>query len=87
MQKPAMLAGGELRGWPGWWVIEVLIEDESALGTWMVVRPPDGAYRAVMAVDYFLGIEIGDQILDRKLATQCEDFYSQLRQKVEEVAA
>ena len=86
MQKPLMLTGGELRGCPGCWRIVVQIEDESALQEWSVVRQLDGTYREVVGVDDFVGIDLGDQILDRRAIAQCEEYYFQLRQKAEESA-
>jgi hypothetical protein len=84
MREPFALTGGELSGCPGWWKIDVVIEDESALQTVSAVRQPGGIYREVVREDYFLGIEIGDEIPDRTARDQWEEYYSQLRHKAEE---
>jgi len=84
MREPFALIGGELSGCPGWWKIDVVVEDESALQAVSVVRQPGGIYREVLREDYFLGIEIGDEIPDRRTIAQWEEYYSRLRQKAEE---
>ena len=86
--KRVMVKGGDLDGHPGYWTIVESIEGES--DSWFVIRKPDGTFWEVARVDYFprngatVTIDIGDQILDRRLIAQCQDYYSQLRQKAEE---
>jgi hypothetical protein len=88
--KRVIVKGGELEGHPGCWKIIETVEGES--DSWMFVRKPDGTYWEVASVDYFprtggaIRIDIGDQILDRKLLAQCQEYYSQLRQKAAESA-
>jgi len=80
--------GGELQDHPGWWKIDEEVEGESE--HWSYVRKPDGTYWEVAAVDLFprsggtMHVDLGDQITHPKLLTQCEEYYAQLRQKMED---
>jgi hypothetical protein len=80
--------GGELLDHPGWWKIDEEIEGETE--HWSFVRKPDGTYWEVAAIDLFprsggtMRVDIGDQITNAKLAAQCEEYYVQLRQKMED---
>jgi hypothetical protein len=83
--KRLILRGGELRDLPGCWKISGRYEDES--DEWSVLRRPDGSFCEIAGIHYFppsgetVRIEIGDQILDRRIIDECEGYYSQLRQK------
>jgi hypothetical protein len=83
--KRVIVKGGELEGHPGCWKIIETVEGES--GSWMFIRRPDGSCWEVAKVDHFprtggtVRIDIGDQIIDRRLLAQCEEYYSQLLQK------
>jgi len=85
--KRLQLTGGELRDQPGWWKIDGRVEGESE--HWSVVRKPDGTYWYVAATHIFpphsnalVRIDIGDQIKDPKTIAQCEEYFSQLQQKL-----
>jgi hypothetical protein len=80
--KRVMVKGGELLGHPGYWQIIERVEGEP--DSWMFVRKPDGTFWEIAGVDYFprtggtVRIDVGGQILDRRLLAQCEQYYSQL---------
>jgi hypothetical protein len=86
--KSAIIRGGELADYPGWWGITVTISGES--GEWTVIRKPDGTYWQVTGVHNFppeggaVRFDIGDQILDEKELSQCRAFYIQLLKKLHE---
>ena len=82
------MTGGELRDHPACWIIRGRVEGESAeSGEWCVLRKPDGTYWEVAGEHLFpptggtCRIEIGDQIVDRKVLAECEAYYTQLQQK------
>jgi hypothetical protein len=87
--KRLLLTGGELIENPGWWKIDGRVEGES--DHWSVVRKPDGTWWYVAAVDLFprtggiARIDLGDQIADAKVIDQCEEYFSQLQRKLEEM--
>jgi hypothetical protein len=87
--KRLLLTGGELFENPGWWKIDGRVEGES--DHWSVVRKPDASWWYVAAVDIFprtggiVRIDLGDQITDAKVTDQCEEYFSQLQQKLEQM--
>lgn len=84
MTRQVMVKGGELEGHPDWWQIVETVVDGSS-GSWMFLRRPDGTFWEVASVDYFprtggnVRIDIGDQILDRRLLDRCREYYSRLQ--------
>ena len=88
--KRFLLSGGELRDQPGWWKIDGRVEGES--DHWSVVRKPDGTFWEVAGTHIFppnsnalVRIDIGDQIFDQKTLDQCEEYYIQLQQKLDQM--
>jgi hypothetical protein len=86
--KQLNISGGELLDWPGHWKITGRVEGES--DSWSVVRRPDGTFWEVAGTHYFpptggtVRIDLGDQIFDAQKLARCEDWYEQLKQKLEE---
>lgn len=87
--KRLILSGGEPIEYVGWWKISGRIEGES--DSWSVVRKPDGTWWYI-AVNHifppeggFLRIELGDQIDEPKVISQCEEYYAQMKKKLEEM--
>jgi hypothetical protein len=86
--KQLNISGGELFDWPGHWKITGRVEGES--DSWSVVRRPDGTFWQVAGTHYFpptggtVRIDLGDQIVDAQKLARCEDWYEQLKQKLEE---
>jgi len=90
MESPKQFfkGGGELVDYPGWYQINGGTEDGSK--SWSVVRKPDGTWWWVAATDIFprsggtMRIDVGDQITDENMLSQCEENYVELVQKIEE---
>jgi hypothetical protein len=86
--KQFFQGGGELADYPGWYKIEGGTEDRPR--SWSVIRKPDGTWWKVAAEHYFptgggnLRIDLGDEITDEDMLTQCEENYRQLLEKIEE---
>lgn len=86
--KRLMLTGGELIENPGYWKIDGRVEGES--DHWSVVCKPDGSWWYVAATHIFppggplVRVDLGDQITDTKVIAQCEEYYVQLQQRVED---
>ena len=84
--KRLMLTGGELIENPGYWKIDARVEGES--DHWSVVRKPDGSWWYVAATHIFppggplVRVDLGDQITDTKVMDQCEEYFSQMQQKL-----
>jgi len=82
------VSGGELLDYPGHWKITGRVEGES--DSWSIVRKPDGTFWEVAGTHFFpptggnVRIDLGDQILDAKRLALCDDYYDQLKQKLEE---
>lgn len=80
--------GGELVDYPGWYKIDGRVENEAE--SWSVVRKPDGTWWWVVATHIFpvgggnVHFELGDQIKEPETLSQCEDYFIELVQKVEE---
>jgi hypothetical protein len=80
--------GGQLADYPGWYKIDGGTEDGS--GSWSVVRKPDGSWWWVAAEHIFppgggnFSIDLGDQITDQNMLTQCEENYRELLQEIDE---
>jgi hypothetical protein len=86
--KQLFQGGGELADYPGWYKIDGGTETEPR--TWSVVRKPDGTWWWVTAHHIFpttggsLRIELGDQITDDNMLSQCDEHFRQLLEKIEE---
>jgi hypothetical protein len=82
-----MLTGGELIENPGYWKIDARVKGES--DHWSVVRKPDGSWWYVAATHIFppggplVRVDLGHQITDTKVMDQCEEYFSQMQQKLE----
>jgi hypothetical protein len=87
--KRWLISGGELLENPGWWKIDGRVEGES--DRWSVVRKLDGSWWYVAATDIFprggglVRIDLGDQVTDEKVLDKCEEYFSELQQKLDEV--
>jgi len=85
--KQFFQGGGELTDYPGWYKIDGGTETEPR--SWSVVRKPDGSWWWVAAHHIFppgggnLRIDLGDQITDDNMLSQCEENYRQLLEKIE----
>lgn len=85
--KRLMLTGGELIENPGYWKIDARVKGES--DHWSVVRKPDGSWWYVAATHIFppggplVRVDLGHQITDTKVMDQCEEYFSQMQQKLE----
>lgn len=88
MERKLSIGGGELRDYPGHWKITARIEGET--GEWSVIRKPDGTYWEIAGVHFFppgggnVRFDIGNQITDAKELARCEDYYTQLQEKLAE---
>jgi hypothetical protein len=86
--KQFFKGGGELVDYPGWYKIDGEPEDGS--DSWSVVRKPDGSWWWVAAHHIFppgggtLRIDLGDQITDKNILTQCEENYTELLRKMKD---
>jgi hypothetical protein len=83
--KRLVLTGGELIENPGYWKIDGRVEGQS--DRWSVVRKPDGSWWYVAAAHIFppgglLRVDLGDQITDAKVVDQCDEYFSQMKQKL-----
>ena len=89
--KQFFRGGGELVDYPGWYEINGGTEDGS--NSWSVVRKPDGTWWWVAVHHIFppgggtMHIELGDQVTEQNILTQCEDNYRELLRKIEEKRA
>jgi hypothetical protein len=83
-----LFKGGPLIDYPGWWMIEGRREDES--DWWSFVRKADGTYWHVAATDLFprtggtMKITPGEQITDARALALCENYYTQVKKKIDE---
>ena len=86
--KRLIAKGGELVDYPGWYKIDGRMEDKAE--SWSVIRKPDGTWWWVAATHIFppgggtVRFDLGDQITDEKTLTQCDEYYIELLQKLEE---
>src|ERR1700731_1104509 len=93
MDTPKQLfkAGGELVDYPGWYKIDGGTEDGA--NSWSVVRKPDRTWWWVKAHHIFppgggnLRMDLGDEVTEENMLTQCEKNYTQLLRKIEEKKA
>lgn len=83
--KQVFKGGGELVDYPGSYMIQGGSEDGS--DQWGVVRKPDGSWWWVAATDIFprsggnMHVDLGDEVTDEKMLTQCEEQYRQILQE------
>jgi hypothetical protein len=83
--KREIVSGGPLNDAPDHYMITVSLEGELER-EWKFVRKPDGTYWEVAAIDLFprsggtLRIDLGNQIIDAKALSLCEQYYSQVRE-------
>jgi hypothetical protein len=86
--KHVFKGGGELVDYPGWYKIDGSTEDGSH--SWSVVRKPDDTWWWVAAHHIFppgggnLRIDLGDQITDENILSQCGENYTELMRKLGE---
>jgi hypothetical protein len=87
--KRLLLSGGELLESPGFWKIDGRVEGES--DHWSVVRKPDGSWWYVAGTHIFppggglLRLDLGDEITDEKVVDQCEEYFSQVIKRGDQV--
>ena len=86
--KRLITKGGELVDCPGWYKIDGRMGDEAE--SWSVIRKPDGTWWWVAATHIFppgggnVRFDLGDQITEPKTLAQCEEYYEELLQRLEE---